>query len=107
MPQRLSAFQWALLAPGALLLVLLLVAPIALMTIERFHPFVGGRVGAGAGWTLRNYTELIEPASPLRQVTDAYVCGYVDAVADVATKHNTPIERPKILGCPTARASPL
>jgi putative spermidine/putrescine transport system permease protein len=62
MPQRLSAFQWALLAPGALLLVLLLVAPIALMTIESFHPFVGGRVGAGTGWTLRNYTELIEPA---------------------------------------------
>jgi putative spermidine/putrescine transport system permease protein len=62
MPQRLSAFQWALLAPGALLLVLLLVVPIALMTIESFHPFVGGRVGAGAGWTLRNYTELIEPA---------------------------------------------
>ena len=62
MLQRLSAFQWALLAPGALLLVLLLVAPIALMTIESFHPFVGGHVGAGAGWTLRNYTELIEPA---------------------------------------------
>jgi ABC-type spermidine/putrescine transport system permease subunit I len=62
MPQRLSAFQSALLAPGALLLVLLLVVPIALMTIESFHPFVGGRVGAGAGWTLRNYTELIEPA---------------------------------------------
>jgi len=62
MPQRLSAFQWALLAPGAFLLLGLLVAPIALMAVESFHPFVGGRVGAGAGWTLRNYTELIEPA---------------------------------------------
>jgi putative spermidine/putrescine transport system permease protein len=62
MPQRLSAFQWALLAPGALLLAALLVAPIALMAVESFHPFVGGRVGAGAGWTLHNYTELIEPA---------------------------------------------
>ena len=62
MPQRLSAYQWALLAPGAVLLLGLLVAPIALMAVESFHPFVGGRVGAGAGWTLRNYTELIEPA---------------------------------------------
>src|SRR6266404_5668573 len=59
---RLSAFQWALLAPGAILLTVLLAAPIALMAIESFRPFVGGRVGAGAGWTLRNYTELIEPA---------------------------------------------
>jgi len=59
--------------------------------------FIGGAfLASGVAW-------LIEPASPLRQVTDAYVCGYVDAVADVATKHNTPIERPKILGCPTAR----
>ena len=62
MPQRLSAFQWALLAPGAFLLVLLLLAPIALMAIESLHPFVAGSVGASTGWTLRNYTELIEPA---------------------------------------------
>jgi putative spermidine/putrescine transport system permease protein len=62
MPRRLSAFQWALLAPGALLLLGLLVAPIALMAVESFHPFVGGRVGAAEGWTLANYTELIEPA---------------------------------------------
>jgi len=59
---RLSAFQCALLAPGAILLAVLLVAPIALMAVESLRPFVGGRVGAGAGWTLRNYTELIEPA---------------------------------------------
>jgi ABC-type spermidine/putrescine transport system permease subunit I len=62
MRHRLTAFQWALLAPGAFLLLGLLLAPIALMAVESFHPFVGGRVGAGAGWTLRNYTELIEPA---------------------------------------------
>jgi len=59
---RLSTFQWALLAPGAILVTVLLAAPIALMAIESFRPFVGGRVGAGAGWTLRNYAELIEPA---------------------------------------------
>ena len=59
---RLSAFQWALLAPGAVLLVVLLAAPIALMALESFRPFVAGTVGSSAGWTLRNYTELIEPA---------------------------------------------
>src|ERR1043166_5000170 len=59
---RLSAFHCALLAPGAILLAVLLGAPIALMAVESFRPFVGGRVGAGAGWTLHNYTELIEPA---------------------------------------------
>lgn len=59
---RLSVFHWALLAPGLLLLLVLLAAPIVLMAVESFHPFVAGRVGAGEGWTLRNYTELIEPA---------------------------------------------
>jgi len=59
---RLTAFQWMLLTPGLILLAGLLVAPIALMAVESFRPFVSGRVGAGAGWTLRNYTELIEPA---------------------------------------------
>jgi putative spermidine/putrescine transport system permease protein len=59
---RLTLFQWALLAPGAILLVLLLAAPIALMAVESFRPFIAGTVGSSAGWTLRNYTELIEPA---------------------------------------------
>lgn len=40
----------------------LLVAPIGLMAIESFRPFVAGRVGSAAGWTLHNYTELLEPA---------------------------------------------
>jgi putative spermidine/putrescine transport system permease protein len=61
-PARSSAFRWALLAPGAALLLVLLVAPVALMAVESFRPFVAGRVGAGSGWTLRNYSELIEPA---------------------------------------------
>ena len=59
---RLSAFHSAMLAPGIILLLGLLVAPIALMAVESFRPFVAGRVGSGGGWTLRNYTELIEPA---------------------------------------------
>ena len=62
MQKGLSAFHWALLAPGLVLLAGLLAAPIALMAVESFRPFVAGRVGSGAGWTLRNYTELIEPA---------------------------------------------
>jgi putative spermidine/putrescine transport system permease protein len=60
--QRLTPLQLALLTPGLVLLVFLLVAPIVLMAVESFRPFVAGRVGSGAGWTLRNYTELIEPA---------------------------------------------
>ena len=59
---RLTAFQWILLTPGLVLLAGLLVAPITLMAVESFRPFVAGSVGSGAGWTLRNYTELIEPA---------------------------------------------
>jgi ABC-type spermidine/putrescine transport system permease subunit I len=59
---RLTAFQWILLTPGLVLLGGLLIAPITLMAVESFRPFVAGRVGSGAGWTLRNYTELIEPA---------------------------------------------
>jgi putative spermidine/putrescine transport system permease protein len=60
--QRISSFHAALLAPGALIILFLLIAPIALMAVESFHPFVTGRVGSGSGWTLRNYAELMEPA---------------------------------------------
>jgi putative spermidine/putrescine transport system permease protein len=60
--QRISAFHAALLAPGALIVLVLLVAPIALMAVESFRPFVAGQIGSGRGWTLRNYGELIEPA---------------------------------------------
>src|SRR5262245_28674882 len=60
--QRITAFQAALLVPGAFILIGLLVAPLALMAVESFRPFVAGRVGSGTGWTLTNYTELINPA---------------------------------------------
>jgi putative spermidine/putrescine transport system permease protein len=59
---RVTALRWALLAPGLLILAGLLAAPVALMGIESFRPFIAGRAGAGAGWTLRNYSELLEPA---------------------------------------------
>jgi ABC-type spermidine/putrescine transport system permease subunit I len=59
---RLHSFHWFLLSPGLLILAGLLVAPIGLMAIESFRPFVAGRVGSAAGWTLHNYTELLEPA---------------------------------------------
>jgi ABC-type spermidine/putrescine transport system permease subunit I len=58
----MSALQRALLAPGLLILVGLLLAPVTLMTIDSFRPFVGGRAGAAGGWTFQNYTELIAPA---------------------------------------------
>ena len=59
---RSTALRWALLAPGLLILAGLLAAPVALMGIESFRPFIAGRAGSGAGWTLRNYSELLEPA---------------------------------------------
>jgi ABC-type spermidine/putrescine transport system permease subunit I len=59
---RLHSFHWFLLSPGLLILAGLLVAPIGLMAIESFRPFVAGTVGSAAGWTLHNYTELLEPA---------------------------------------------
>jgi ABC-type spermidine/putrescine transport system permease subunit I len=59
---RMPALSWALLAPGLLIIAGLVVAPIALMGIESFRPYVAGRATAGSGWTLRNYTELLEPA---------------------------------------------
>jgi ABC-type spermidine/putrescine transport system permease subunit I len=52
----------ALIAPALALIVLLLVAPLGLMLLESFRPFVAGRAGAGAGWTTLNYTELLQPA---------------------------------------------
>jgi ABC-type spermidine/putrescine transport system permease subunit I len=59
---RMPALYWALLAPSLLIVTGLVLAPLALMAIESFRPYVAGRVAAGIGWTLRNYTELIEPA---------------------------------------------
>jgi ABC-type spermidine/putrescine transport system permease subunit I len=47
-----------LLAPGLLILVGLVFAPLTLMAIESFRPFVGGQIGGDAGWTLQNYLEL-------------------------------------------------
>jgi putative spermidine/putrescine transport system permease protein len=85
---RLSAFQWALLAPGAILLAVLLAAPIALMAIESLHPFVAGSVGASAGWTLRNYTELIEPAYAF-YFYDTFRIGFI--VSAIALTLATPL----------------
>ena len=53
---------WAFAAPALLLLAVLLAAPVAIMGLQSFRPFIAGQIGAGAGWTLRNYTELIHPS---------------------------------------------
>jgi putative spermidine/putrescine transport system permease protein len=60
--QRISGFHAALLAPAVAIILVLLAAPIALMVMQSFRPFIVGRIGAGSGWTLRNYAELLEPA---------------------------------------------
>jgi putative spermidine/putrescine transport system permease protein len=87
-PARISAFQAALLAPGSVLLLVLLVAPVALMTAESFRPFVAGRVGSGSGWTLRNYTELIEPAYAF-YFWDTFRIGFI--VSAIAVVLATPL----------------
>ena len=53
---------WAFAAPALVLLAVLLAAPVAVMGLQSFRPFVAGRIGAGEGWTLHNYAELIHPA---------------------------------------------
>jgi ABC-type spermidine/putrescine transport system permease subunit I len=57
-----SALHRTLLAPGLVILAGLVFAPLTLMAIESFRPFVGGQVGGGAGWTLDNYLELTAPS---------------------------------------------
>lgn len=57
-----SVLRRILLAPGLLILAGLVLAPLVLMAIESFRPFVGGYAAGAAGWTLKNYTELTEPA---------------------------------------------
>lgn len=58
----MSTLHRALLAPGLLVLAGLVVAPLMLVAVESFRPFVGGQIGAGSGWTLTNYTELTSSA---------------------------------------------
>jgi ABC-type spermidine/putrescine transport system permease subunit I len=85
---RMSALHGALLAPGLLILAGLVVAPITLMAIESFRPFVGGRVGSTAGWTLKNYTELTEPAYAY-YFWDTFRIGFI--VSAVALLLGTPL----------------
>jgi putative spermidine/putrescine transport system permease protein len=59
---RLSRLQLWLLTPALLVIAAFLLAPIGMMAVESLHPFVPGRAGAGAGWTLVNYTELFSAA---------------------------------------------
>lgn len=59
---RFSSWQMLLLAPGLILIGGLLVLPIGMMAVQSFRPFVPGRAGAGEGWTLANYAELMQAA---------------------------------------------
>lgn len=63
--KRSRGLEIALLAPGALLLIGLMAMPIALMALDSLRPFVAGRAGAGEGFTLVNYAELMTSAYAL------------------------------------------
>jgi|SRR5579862_2895104 len=79
---RLSRVHRLLLAPALAILVALLVAPIVLMAVESFRPYIPGRVGSGAGWTLFNYAELISPAYAF-YFWDTFRIGFIVSVLAV------------------------
>lgn len=79
----LSRVHRLLLAPALLIVVAFLVAPIALMALESFRPFVPGRAGSGAGWTLQNYTELASSAYAF-YFWDTFRIGFIVSALAVA-----------------------
>lgn len=80
---RLSRLHRLLLAPALLIIVALLVAPVGLMAIESVRPFVPGRAGSGAGWTLTNYTELFSSAYAF-YFWDTFRIGFIVSALAVA-----------------------
>ena len=80
---RLSRLHRLLLAPALLIVLAFLVAPIGLMAIESFRPFVPGRAGSGAGWTLTNYTELFNAAYAF-YFWDTFRIGFIVSTLAVA-----------------------
>jgi putative spermidine/putrescine transport system permease protein len=80
---RLSRVDRLLLAPALAIVVAFLVAPIALMAVGSFRPYVPGRAGAGAGWTLFNYTELLSPAYAF-YFWDTFRMGFIVSALAVA-----------------------
>jgi len=72
-----------LLAPAVAIILAFLVAPIALMAVESFRPFVPGRAGSGAGWTLVNYTELASAAYAF-YFWDTFRTGFIVSALAVA-----------------------
>jgi ABC-type spermidine/putrescine transport system permease subunit I len=85
---RPSPTQWALLAPALLIIAGLLIAPVALMGVESFRPFIAGRAGSGAGWTLVNYTELLS-AAYVYYFWDTFRIGFI--VSALAVGLGTPL----------------
>lgn len=78
----------ALLLPGALLFLGLIVLPFAELAIESFRPFTPGRIGSveGAPWTLENYRQLLEPSFLVR-VYDTLGISLLAAVLSVALSY--------------------
>ena len=79
----LSRLHRLLLAPAVLIVAAFLLAPIALMAVESFHPYVPGRAGSGAGWTLQNYTELASSAYAF-YFWDTFRIGFIVSALAVA-----------------------
>jgi ABC-type spermidine/putrescine transport system permease subunit I len=80
---QLSVLHRWLLAPALVIIIALLVVPIGLMGLESFRPFVPGRLGAGEGWTLINYTELASPAYAF-YFWDTFRVGFIVSAVSVA-----------------------
>lgn len=56
--QRGSA-AYLLILPTAVIYAVLLLGPLVILAIESFRPYIGGRIGGSAGWTVDNYTALL------------------------------------------------
>lgn len=78
----MTALHRVLLAPGLVIMATLVIAPITLMLVESFRPFIGGRAGSAAGWTIENYVELIKPAYAY-YFWDTFRIGLIVSVAAV------------------------
>ncbi len=75
---------WPLLVPGALLLLLVLVIPLASLIGSAFSPGGVGQVGVGGGFTFEHFERLVSNSLYRRALVDSVIIGSVTAVLAVA-----------------------
>jgi putative spermidine/putrescine transport system permease protein len=105
-PPGSGALLWWLVAPGLALLLGLMVAPIGLLAMESLRPYVPGRVGAGEGFTLGHYAELLQPAYAfyfwetfrLGLIVSVLAVGFGAPLAYAAARTRSPMVRRLIFG---------